>query len=365
MPSTGVGGMFILTFRAALAAAAVMLALPGQAWCTPFEPAPLGTRLFISSGGYVEIDSVEGTVVRTVNAWYSSRAWYGMCLEPVADQKFNAKELDALWPLAAGKTVSVEVDKGDKGEWRWAWTFTVVRREAVTTPLGQSDAWLIEVTSKGLSHEYEAKTSCWYDPAIGFPIKRVVKILRGQGNASAWHVTRVERRDYTKRVEYQVPTPGTIFTTTEGRAYTVTGTRNHATLVHTNGRDYTYVGGLLRFAPDQITEQREERAAAIWPIEVGKQTRIEGGRGLVVYVHDVTVEARETVTVPAGTFATYRIRWTERSIGARSPEIVRTIWYSPALHFPVKHVDQQDGVARYSWELRSVTRPKIVEAARN
>jgi hypothetical protein len=357
--------MFIFRVRAALAAAAVMLALSGQAWSTPFEPAPLGTRLFISSGGYVEIDSVEGTVVRTVNAGYSSRAWYGMCIEPVADQKFNAKKLDALWPLATGKTVSVEVDKGDKGEWRWAWTFTVVRREIVTTPLGQSDAWLIEVNSKGLSHEYEAKTSCWYDPAIGFPIKRVVKILRGQGNASAWHVTRVERRDYTKGVEYQVPTPGTVFTTTEGRAYTVTGTRNHATLVHSGGRDYTYVGGLIRFLPDQITEQREQRAAQIWPMQIGNVTRIEGGRGIVVFSHEVKIEARETVTVPAGTFSAYRIRWTEKVVGTQAPESVHMIWYSPALHFPIKQIDTQGGAARYSWELRSVTRPKIVEAARN
>jgi hypothetical protein len=354
--------MFILRFRAALAAAAVMFALSGKVWASPFEPAPQGTRLYVSTGGYLEIDSTEGTAVRTISAGFTSNAWYGMCVAPAADQKFNAKELDALWPLAAGKTVSVEVEQRER---RWSWTFTVVGREAVTTPLGKSDTWLIEVNSKGLTHEYEAKTSCWYDPSVGFLVRRKVAILRGQGNASDWRVIRIERRDYAKRVEYEAPTPGTIFTTTEGRAYTVTGTRNHATLVHYNGRDYTYVGGLLRFAPDQITDQREERAAPIWPMEVGKHTRIEGGRGLIVYVHDVTVEARETVTVPAGTFATYRIRWAERSIGARSPEIVRTIWYSPALHFPVKHVDQQDGAARYSWELRSVTRSKIVEAARN
>lgn len=51
--------------------------------------------------------------------------------------------------------------------------------------------------------------------------------------------------------------------------------------------------------------------------------------------------------------------------GAKGVQIVRTIWYSPALHFPIKQIDQQNGVARHSWELRNVARPKTVEAARN
>lgn len=348
--------------KAALAAAMLLATLAGSAGATEFQIAPPGTKFVSSSGSFQQIDSVDGKVVRTFNASHAVTAWYGLCAAPTADQSFDAKALDVLWPLAAGKTASVEVLQRER---RWAWTFKVVGREALTTPMGKSDTWLIEFVSKGLNHDYEAKTSCWYDPALGFLVKRNVKMLRGQGNGSAWQMVRVERQDFTKRVEYEVPTPGTLFATTNGVTFTVTGTRNHATLVSAGGRNHVFVGGLQAFLPDQITEQREVEAARIWPLEPGKRTRIEGGRNLTVYVHDVVVEGQEVITVPIGTFFTYRIRWTERSIGARSPEIQSTIWYAPALHFPIKEVNRQDGVARSEWEVRAITFPKPVEAARN
>src|SRR5262245_12427141 len=184
--------------RAALAAAMLLALFAGGATATEFQIAPPGTKFVAASGGFLQIDSIDGKVVRTFNAAHTITSWYGLCAAPSADQSFDAKALEVLWPLAAGKTASVEVQQRER---RWAWTFKVVGREALTTPMGKSDTWLIEFVSKGLNHEYEAKTSCWYDPSLGFLVKRNVKILRGQGNASAWQMVRVEPQDFTKRVE--------------------------------------------------------------------------------------------------------------------------------------------------------------------
>jgi hypothetical protein len=72
------------------------------------------------------------------------------------------------------------------------------------------------------------------------------------------------------------------------------------------------------------------------------------------------VTARETVTVPAGTFSAYRIEAVGRGVEARS-RIVRTIWVVPGLIGDVAHEYQ---VRTASGKLESLDRMELVSIAR-
>ena len=77
---------------------------------------------------------------------------------------------------------------------------------------------------------------------------------------------------------------------------------------------------------------------ALWPLEVGKQASFSFERNRARRV-EYNVAGIETVTVPAGTFDTFVIEETERTIGGRGKsERKQTYWYSPEIGYIVKRV---------------------------
>jgi len=73
--------------------------------------------------------------------------------------------------------------------------------------------------------------------------------------------------------------------------------------------------------------------------------------------HTFTVEGREVVSVPAGNFDTYVIRWKERSTGFERDTVY---WYSPSIGLPVKQeITHYRGNAGgiESWEALEIKSP--------
>lgn len=73
------------------------------------------------------------------------------------------------------------------------------------------------------------------------------------------------------------------------------------------------------------------------PIRVGKSWKhhyreVIGGTRMTL---EVKVTGRETVTVPAGTYESYRLEMEESGSGTAG-KVEQTCWYAPAVQFPVK-----------------------------
>lgn len=102
-----------------------------------------------------------------------------------------------------------------------------------------------------------------------------------------------------------------------------------------------------------------------WPLRVGKTwvARYQyndhvGGRSWSGSEQSWRVEATETITVPAGTFETFRLR----SAPGRNVSIITTRWYAPALGLYVKQRTERtaghyQGAGWSSVELTEYKRP--------
>lgn len=79
---------------------------------------------------------------------------------------------------------------------------------------------------------------------------------------------------------------------------------------------------------------------SIWPLKVGKETRIMTQRGETRYLWQFTVAARETVSVATGTYATYRVDGVQQTLATRDPARaitnIYTWWYAPELRAIVR-----------------------------
>jgi hypothetical protein len=100
-----------------------------------------------------------------------------------------------------------------------------------------------------------------------------------------------------------------------------------------------------------------------WPLEVGKSwtkqytVKFHAQDRTVPFEARQTVEAHEEVTVPAGTFKTFRVRYTD-TLGN-----VNVDWYSPELRIFVKRsmertAKHSQGPGRRETELKSTSMPK-------
>jgi hypothetical protein len=324
-----------------------------------FVAAPPGTRIYTTGGNWHEIDSVEGTLVRTVGKTLDVTNWVGFCDRPSSKSQYDRKLADALWPLSPGK--SAKYDKEREGR-RWTVTFKAVGIEQVTVPLGTFSTWLIEAEEVGVSHKSRSITRCWYAPEVGFVVKRRHEIKEGSGSASAIEVLRIEKADRSRVVPFRAPLPGTSFDTNVG-SYRIDGADGPHLFRKDDRPSYntTWVGGFVAYASnDYALDARKRELAKLWPLEVGKGVQFEAPRpGGGVWVHTFKVERTETVTVPAGIYAAFVVTWNQRAINNPYNSTV-TFWWSPALGFPIKRHEQSatSGSAERNYELRNATPPK-------
>jgi hypothetical protein len=85
---------------------------------------------------------------------------------------------------------------------------------------------------------------------------------------------------------------------------------------------------------------------ALWPLKVGNTVSFQVGDSNTVQVSDryfvrdlqetFSVGRQERITVPAGTFDTFVIDWTEQETGPNPTVAQTTLWYAPGVGYVVK-----------------------------
>jgi uncharacterized protein DUF3108 len=142
-------------------------------------------------------------------------------------------------------------------------------------------------------------------------------------------------------VEFHCPAPGTVIKNSSG---------GQLTFAEANGLrcDYTDETGQKReryalFADGYGPLARKE-IDALWPLKVGKTVSFQVRETISVNYggsapdrqEDFVVNRQERVTVPAGTFDTFVIDWTEQETGPNPTGALVTLWYAPGVGYVVK-----------------------------
>lgn len=123
----------------------------------------------------------------------------------------------------------------------------------------------------------------------------------------------------------------TVEASWEGRKFIGMQSAAGTTLLTETGEWFGLLG-----VDGKLTVRWEPPISYDWPLEAGKnsvkqyQVKLPGSEQLVPMEYRMVVEGMEEVTVPAGTFRTFRIR-TSDSLGNAAVE-----WYSPDLKVWVK-----------------------------
>jgi hypothetical protein len=99
--------------------------------------------------------------------------------------KLARKEMDALWPLKVGITVSFQIGDSNTVQVSDRYfvrdiqeTFSVGRQERITVPAGTFDTFVIDWTEQETGpNPTVAQTTLWYAPGVGYVVKSSVHML--------------------------------------------------------------------------------------------------------------------------------------------------------------------------------------------
>lgn len=177
--------------RPTLASASASGPLPSV---VEFKPAPIATRICLDTGGYIQVTSLSGTTVDTINAARHESEWVGLFFVPANPAlQFDRTTAESIWPLEIGKSVSFKMTgtgaNGSAGEWQE--TITVIRQEELTTEAGQFRTMVVETREQSLTGPFQAVSTRWYAPDVGFVVKYRRVIEQGAGNESAWTASKI------------------------------------------------------------------------------------------------------------------------------------------------------------------------------
>ncbi len=336
------------------------LLLPAAAERASAQPQPFaaptpGTVLVTNTGTAYEIDSVEGTTIRTLSNLQAPIPWLAACRPVAGNVEFDSQEIDALWPLQPGKTLRTATRRGTA---RWNLAFRVHGPETVTVTAGRFPAWLIEIEETAASNDYKALFRCWYAPSVGFTVKREHAVLAGSAPPQGFEAERIERHD---RTQFRAPPPGTNFETSLG-LFRIDGAEGPHLVRRGDqpGLNTTWVGGLVGYnSTDPIIEAAKREFARLWPLAVGKTVRFDIRRADgAAWNNLLTVERSELTKVQAGIYSTFVIAHRERAANG-SFDAEYLYWWSPALGFAIKREARSAaGVnAPPDYELRGVRPP--------
>jgi hypothetical protein len=124
------------------------------------------------------------------------------------------------------------------------------------------------------------------------------------------------------------------------------GSRRPATVEELRSDDLAKITGTAQFTGAAI-EYRPDDGALRFPLAVGKSWRhsyVRVIRDAVLPIRpeepmivEVTVKSYERITVPAGSFAAFRIESTTTSADGTAPPFYATYWYAPAAKTVIKY----------------------------
>jgi len=340
----------LLLLAMPLAAAERALAQP-----QPFVAPAAGLTVVTSTGATFEIDSVDGTTIRTLTGQQPPLAWLAACRPVAGNVDFDSQEIAALWPLQSGSLLRTATWRANA---RWHLVIRVRGRETVTVPAGTFPTWLIEVEEAAVSNDYKALFRCWYAPSLGFTVKREHSVPVGSAPRADYEAERIERRD---RTQFRAPPAGTSFETSRG-VFRIDGAEGTNLIRRSDqaAASTTWVGGLVGYnSADAIIDSAKLEFARLWPLAIGKTLRFDISRPDGATWHNVlTVERTELTKVAAGTYSTFVIAHRERAANG-SYDAEYLYWWSPALGFTIKREARSAaGVnAPADYELRAVRPP--------
>ncbi|HTY66960.1 MAG TPA: YajG family lipoprotein [Alphaproteobacteria bacterium] len=335
-----------------------------------FEAPSVGTRIYTDRGGQYEITSVEGTVVKTMNAASHSATWVGGFFSPGSESEmFNWRDVEGIWPLEVGKTVPFELS-GSLGAWHV--TMKVLRQEEITTEAGRFQTVVVETRERSVTGASEIVHTQWYAPEVGFIVKYSRETVRGASRPEAWTVRRVTRpdshavADAARRpaaVDFKAPPIGTrVYLDTGGylQVAAVDGKTIHT--VNADSREADYVGSL--YSPGNAANRFDRSLVeSIWPLEIGKSVRFEISRTdpdgrKRAWEETITVLREEHITTEAGPFRTVVVELRQRSLTGVF-ESITTRWYAPDIGFIVKYrhtIEKGSGTAG-AWSAAKIEKP--------
>lgn len=165
---------------------------------------------------------------------------------------------------------------------------------------------------------------------------------------------------------YNPPPVGSLIQTSAG-THTITGSNGYDLTLQNDqkaGSGFTTLHALVQRQPEGSASYSRSEVEKLWPLQVGKKASVsmvtqQGGRAL-----SWDVVRAETITVPAGTFATYVIEKRERT-GDDSYEAVERMWYAPQIGYFAKYEQELvRGIDRRApWDLVSIRHPGTPVAA--
>ena len=165
---------------------------------------------------------------------------------------------------------------------------------------------------------------------------------------------------------YNPPPVGSVIQTSAG-THTITGSSGYDLTLQNDqkaGSGFTTLHALVQRQPEGTASYSRGEVEKLWPLQVGKNASVsmvtqQGGRAL-----SWDVVRAETITVPAGTFATYVIEKRERT-GDDAYEAVERMWYAPQIGYFAKYEQELvRGIDRRApWELVSIRHPGTPVAA--
>jgi hypothetical protein len=168
-------------------------------------------------------------------------------------------------------------------------------------------------------------------------------------------------------LNWACPKAGTVFRTDIGK-WAAFGPGDPASLAcHyiRDGVDKPRYSGIFAEGSRVLTAPE---STGFWPLKSGTFVSflVQNHNGIGAFNESIRVSGPEMVTVPAGTFETMRIEFWEAfaSGGIRGAgyDVTETFYWSPLLHFPVKHTKKvaegfADRIAA-NWDLLSIETEK-------
>lgn len=344
---------------APMLASLVVLVWAGCANATDLRADRLGTRVYLSSGGFFEIDNIVDNTIGTVGAGYVPAVWLGGCFNITNNLNYDRSRASALFPLKADSVSTLETWREER---RWQLTFSVGTPEQISVTAGSFSAIPIVVDERSAVGNFHGRTRCWFAPEVGLPIKLENRVIAGtdEGRLREWQAIKVEIKNRGGKAAFDPPDVGVRYVTSLGPSFHINRIDGTKIVVGTTPTNQL-VGGLYLLSVNNLeADARDRDFRAIWPLEVGKKISFLYNSGMATGRYTLEVEGIETIATPMGRLNTFRISTTLLNASTRKTFVTRT-WYSPGIRFIAKQEFEYPPTdkAPDNWVIRSVARAPV------
>ncbi|HWK44870.1 MAG TPA: DUF3108 domain-containing protein [Stellaceae bacterium] len=155
---------------------------------------PVGTRVYLSTGGFLEYLMLDGPLVVTRNASNVISTYPGFFFGLNPNQvTVPLDQAVAIWPLSVGKKASLQITTDNAA---FLYDVEVLRREKVSVPAGSFDAFVVQRHEKGQGGNYHDQISTyWYAPREALVVKQEIRLVAGTSSEKSWEALSIAPPD--------------------------------------------------------------------------------------------------------------------------------------------------------------------------